>query len=291
MSNYRVYFPQIVDSNYFNGELTIRTIEDVRRIWAEINEEVSPSIGRYIRDLYPSTEDLVRESIERATRNIQQAYSKRKKLFLDDFRLPEHVSYYKPNESIYREEGWDIVANYEEFVEYISKNGLPDLISFDHDLADEHYTPPEYWEDYERSKEYQESKEYKEKTGKECAEWLIQYCIEKRVPLPQTLIHSQNPVGAIRIEKTLEDGKTTLRGLFRNGTISRDYSSSSSSEALRFKAHQLKEAFLSKLDIEDENLNFDGLNNFLLSVRGYGLDLDDLDNFKELVENYKRDTR
>lgn len=255
MSNYTIHFPQLVNQNYYDGEITTRTIQDVQRIWAEINEEEFPS-NDIIEDLpgldhitipfpldesmFTSTEDIVRESIERAIRNVQGVYNKKKKLFLDDFRLPEHVSYYKPNESIYREEGWDIVANYEEFVEYISKNGLPDLISFDHDLADEHYTPPEYWEDYERSKEYQESKEYKEKTGKECAEWLIQYCIDKKVPLPQTLIHSQNPVGADRIKKTLEDGKITLRSLFRSGTISRNYLEPLPSTIAEIKARRMR---------------------------------------------------
>lgn len=254
MSNYTIHFPQLVNQNYYDGEITTRTIEDVQRIWNEINAEEFPSNDitedlpgldhRTIsfpldESMFPSSgEDIVRESIERAIRNMQQTYGG-KKLFLDDFRLPEHVSYYKPNEAIYRQEGWDIVANYEEFVEYISKNGIPDLISFDHDLADEHYTPPEYWENYEKSKEYQESKEYKEKTGKECAEWLVQYCIQKRVSLPQTLIHSQNPVGADRIKKVLEDGKTTLRGLFRSGTIPRNYLEPLPSTIAEIKARRM----------------------------------------------------
>lgn len=54
----------------------------------------------------------------------------KKALYLDDVRTPtETLPGYKP---------WYVVRNYNEFVEWISKNGLPDFISFDHDLADEH---------------------------------------------------------------------------------------------------------------------------------------------------------
>ena len=50
--------------------------------------------------------------------------------YLDDTRTPtETIPGYKP---------WDVVRNYNEFTEYILKNGIPDLISFDHDLGEEH---------------------------------------------------------------------------------------------------------------------------------------------------------
>ena len=41
-----------------------------------------------------------------------------KKLYLDDLRVTP--------------EGFDRVYNYADFVEYITQNGLPDFISFDH---------------------------------------------------------------------------------------------------------------------------------------------------------------
>ena len=44
-----------------------------------------------------------------------------KKLYLDDLRVTP--------------EGFDRVYNYADFVEYITQNGLPDFISFDHDLV------------------------------------------------------------------------------------------------------------------------------------------------------------
>jgi hypothetical protein len=34
----------------------------------------------------------------------------------------------------------DVVRNFDGFVAYITTKGVPDLISFDHDLSSEHYT-------------------------------------------------------------------------------------------------------------------------------------------------------
>ncbi len=120
-------------------------------------------------------------------------------LFLDDFRMPSDAFNYMYNPEYLKLE-WDIVRNYDEFVAYIEKNGMPDLISFDHDLADEHYTPPEYWESYEKSKQYQESQNYKEKTGFDCAKWIVDYCMDNNVGLPKIYIHSMNPVGSDNIK-------------------------------------------------------------------------------------------
>ena len=52
-----------------------------------------------------------------------------RKLFLDDVRT---LSMVYPNDL---ESDWDIVRNYDDFVNYIKKNGLPIYISFDNDLG------------------------------------------------------------------------------------------------------------------------------------------------------------
>lgn len=140
---------------------------------------------------------------------IQELYFKetvlvKNKLFLDDIREPEHVFSYIPN-NIYTMTNWNVVRNYDEFVKYIEENGLPDLISFDHDLADEHYTLSEYWDNYNKSKEYQDSQNYREKTGLDCAKWLVDYCIDNKVKLPQFMVHSINPVGADYIRNYLNN--------------------------------------------------------------------------------------
>jgi hypothetical protein len=93
----------------------------------------------------------------------------------------------------------DWVLNYEQFTQWIEKHGLPKIISFDHDLADEHYTPEEYWHDYQISKNYQEAQNYQEKTGMDCAKWLVDYCIDNNKSLPVFYVHSANPVGADNI--------------------------------------------------------------------------------------------
>ena len=70
-----------------------------------------------------------------------------KKLFLDDIRVPfDCAKYMRPDDLkyMYEDEQWDVVRTYDDFVGYIEHFGVPDLISFDHDLADEHYSPMMY---------------------------------------------------------------------------------------------------------------------------------------------------
>lgn len=119
-------------------------------------------------------------------------------LFLDDYRMPiDCASYmYRKNVDcrIYHKE-WSIVRSYWQFVKWIEKNGLPDFISFDHDLADvvelKEELPIEQWFDLENNKEY---------TGMDCAKWLVNYCLGNDKPLPKYAVHSANPAGAENIE-------------------------------------------------------------------------------------------
>lgn len=128
-------------------------------------------------------------------------------LWLDDIRNPflneerkvpidKNGKYYNIN--------W--VLNYEQFVKWIELFGLPNAISFDHDLAEEHYTPEYFWSNYNQSKKYQDWKKltYKEKTGADCAQWLIDYCKEFNEKLPEIYIHSVNPVGVDYIKEKLK---------------------------------------------------------------------------------------
>ena len=118
-----------------------------------------------------------------------------KRLFLDDIRTPHDcVSYMKPIDLryMYEDDNWDIVRTYDDFVGYIEHFGLPDLISFDHDLADEHYSQSMYDGEFAYNKQYET---FKEKTGYDCAKWLCGYCAENGLPLPMYYVHSMNPVG------------------------------------------------------------------------------------------------
>lgn len=105
-------------------------------------------------------------------------------LFLDDVRTPSSVFLYT-NNIIYKELDWVIVRNYCDFKKIILELGLPNIISFDHDLAKIEY-------DYNTQKE---TFVYYEETGYDCALWLINYCILNNNNLPKYYCHSQNSIG------------------------------------------------------------------------------------------------
>jgi hypothetical protein len=115
------------------------------------------------------------------------------KLFLDDIRVPlDCTKYNTPNmpktQDIYKED-WVIVRSYNEFVdvikEYYAAGKTIETVSFDHDLAD-----------------FQDNVEY---TGKDCAKWLVAFCIDNNISFPKCFVHSANTVGAIGIMNTLND--------------------------------------------------------------------------------------
>ena len=114
-----------------------------------------------------------------------------KKLFLDDMRLPTDVFNYIKNE-IYLED-WHVVKNYDEFVDYITNNGIPEYVSFDHDLG------------YVELSETVSTFNSNEKTGYHCAKWLIEYIIDNNLDVPKAvLIHSMNPTGGENINSLFE---------------------------------------------------------------------------------------
>lgn len=63
-------------------------------------------------------------------------------LYLDDFRDPRDSGYYL-NNPIYETLEWVVVRNYDEFVKCVEENGVPEVISFDHDLGGD----MEIWDD------------------------------------------------------------------------------------------------------------------------------------------------
>jgi hypothetical protein len=109
----------------------------------------------------------------------------RVKIYLDDIRIPV-------------EDGWTVVRNFEEFKTAVQTAGLENIecISFDHDLGesamDEYFrnVRPNYKLEYEN---------ITEKTGYDCAKWLVDYAISNKTVIPQVYIHSANPVGAANI--------------------------------------------------------------------------------------------
>lgn len=115
------------------------------------------------------------------------------KIFLDDIRNPEDcISYMHQRigklNTIYLE-NWEIVRNFNQFVKKIEENiDIITHISFDHDLADEHYDHNTWG-----------SPMYLEKTGLDCAKWLKEFYIENKTDLPVLFVHSMNPIGTQNI--------------------------------------------------------------------------------------------
>lgn len=107
-------------------------------------------------------------------------------LFLDGTREPREVDWI----SLPHQNDWVIVRNFNEFVSAVEERGIPGHVSFEHDLSPEHY--PKSSEDWLKPLDYSQ---FKEKTGMECAKWLVDYCKEKEEPFPSWSVHSQNPSG------------------------------------------------------------------------------------------------
>lgn len=126
-------------------------------------------------------------------------------LFLDDFRNPTDCLTYL-HEPRYGTREWVVVRSHDEFVNevlYRWGNGeFPELVSFDHDLADEHYDPSMY----HGTENYNEVAErFVEKTGLDSAKFFVDFCIQVSIQLPECLVHSMNPAGKDRIKETLKD--------------------------------------------------------------------------------------
>jgi hypothetical protein len=49
--------------------------------------------------------------------------------------------------------------------------------------------------------------EFKEKTGMDCAKWLVDYCMDNKKELPDFVVHSMNPAGAENIKQLLTQFK------------------------------------------------------------------------------------
>ena len=135
------------------------------------------------------------------------------KLFLDDERCPGDVTW------VEMESGpFVVVRDYQEFISTIIQEGIPDYVTFDHDLADMHYQVGDM--------ENQNSDPYTtfvldtdsetqglnvtfnygpEKTGYDCAKWLVNHCVNRHVCFPRFNVHSLNPVGSKRISDYIQN--------------------------------------------------------------------------------------
>ena len=49
-----------------------------------------------------------------------------------------------------------------------------------------------------------------EKTGFDCAKWLVDWCLENSLKLPDFVVHSANPIGKQNIQSYLYNAKKHL---------------------------------------------------------------------------------
>jgi len=118
------------------------------------------------------------------------------KLFLDDKRSPVDCVTYM-NNLIYNEE-WMIARNYTEFVKIVKEKGIPEVVSYDHDIASSHYTV-----EFQDWLDITSEQLGVEETGLDCAKWLAKYCHDRELLHPPYFVHSMNPVGKENIKRYL----------------------------------------------------------------------------------------
>ena len=127
-------------------------------------------------------------------------------LFLDDEREVKDVKWI--DLPLYH---WVVVKSYDQFVSIIKERGIPSAVSFDHDLAEEHY------------KEYHVANDqrmlsfgtiryhvFKEKTGYEAAKYLAEKCVDTKTPIPEYYVHTLNNIGRLNIVSILESARKVL---------------------------------------------------------------------------------
>ncbi len=110
-------------------------------------------------------------------------------IFLDDKRKDPtivHNEHRGLGPAIGKSNNWIIVRDYDSFVEIVHPNfDLIDLISFDHDISS-----------YDKNTS-------KELTGKDAAQFVIEYCMDRKKTLPDWFVHSDNNRGNENIRKLL----------------------------------------------------------------------------------------
>ena len=108
-----------------------------------------------------------------------------KKIYLDDIRTPT-------------DNDWVVCRDYNEFVDSVTNIGLEniEIISLDHDLGDT--AIKEYFKNV--STNYiLDYNNITEKTGYDCAKWLVDQSMDNSIILPLVLTHSANPIGSANI--------------------------------------------------------------------------------------------
>lgn len=121
-------------------------------------------------------------------------------LFLDDIRYPSDVTWVNiPNYE------WTIARDFFQFRDIIKIKGVPSFVCYDHDLGAQHYRDLKIILETHKI----DYSKYKEKTGYDCAKYLVEFCQDQKLAHPPYEIHSMNPVGAENIKKYIDNYNAT----------------------------------------------------------------------------------
>ena len=124
-------------------------------------------------------------------------------LFLDDQRDPEDAYLSDTRRmlvDVSNASTWEVVRSYPEFVACLKRRGFPDRVSFDHDLHFEHVR---YFVEHTMTTGFIEYANFTHKTGKHCADFLVNALLEVDFPAPICYVHTANHVGRNEIRKSL----------------------------------------------------------------------------------------
>jgi hypothetical protein len=109
----------------------------------------------------------------------------KQRIYLDDVRTPI-------------DKDWVVVRNYNEFIAKVNDIGFENIevICLDHDLGDSAMF--EYYNNVKKNY-YLDYNNINEKTGYDCAKWLVTRSILTNIPIPTVYTHSANPIGSANI--------------------------------------------------------------------------------------------
>jgi hypothetical protein len=108
-------------------------------------------------------------------------------LFLDDNRIPNYIKHVP---GVPQEVTWTTVRTFDSFVKCIQENGVPEFISYDHDLCID--AVKEFLKAEEQQRDFNYFKKPMEKTGMHCLFWLLDYLENSSQKHPRFYIHSSN---------------------------------------------------------------------------------------------------
>lgn len=95
------------------------------------------------------------------------------------------------------------VKNIYQFIDYIEKNGIPQFVSFDHDLNNR------------GGGEGLSDEQKLNNNGVNCAKWLVNYCKQMGHPLPKFYVHSANPKHGPEINRVLTGENKQTKKIIR----------------------------------------------------------------------------